>query len=119
VGEFEASDGYLRAALQTAVEIGAQWMVMDGLVGLARLLTARDPGGAAAEQAIELLAFVLQHPTSTREARDRATALLAELKGKLSPAAVAEAKERGQARDLQAMADRYLLASETKLDRMK
>jgi hypothetical protein len=85
------------------MEIGAPWVVLDGLVGLARLLTARDPGEAAAERAVELLAFVLDHPTSSQEARDRATALWAELEGRLSPAAVAATKVRGQARDLQAI----------------
>ena len=81
LGAFEASDRYLQAALQTAVEIGVLWMVMDGLVGLTRLLTARDPGEAAAGEAAELLAFVLQHPASSQEARDRAPVLLPSWKG--------------------------------------
>ena len=74
---------------------------MDSLVGLARLLTASDPGEAAAEQAVETLAFVLQHPTSTQEARDRASALLSEMEGRLSPAELAAAGARGEARDLE------------------
>jgi len=46
LGEFEASGRYLRAALQTAMEIESLWMAMDTLAGLARLLTAGDPGGS-------------------------------------------------------------------------
>ncbi len=112
LGEYEAAGRYLWAALQTAMEIGSLWIAMDSLVGLARLLTASDPGEAAAEQAIELLAFALDHPSTSHETRDRATVLWAELEGRLSPAAVEAAKARGQARDLQAIADRYLLAPE-------
>jgi hypothetical protein len=83
------------------MEIESRWIAMDSLVGLAGLLTTSDPGEAAAEEAIELLAFVLQQPASSQEAKDRATALLAELGGRLSPAALDAAKARGQARDLE------------------
>ena len=82
-------------------------MATDALTGLARLLTASDPGEAAAEQAVELLAFVLDHPASSQEAKDRATPLLAELEDRLSPAIAAAAKERGQARDLQSIVEEY------------
>jgi tetratricopeptide (TPR) repeat protein len=119
LGDYEAAGRHFREALQTGMEIGSLWIAMDSLVGLAGLLPARDPGEAAAEQAVELLAFVLQHPSSTQEARDRAELLLAELEGRLSPAAVAAAKARGQARNLLAIIDPYLLAPETKPDRMK
>ncbi len=108
LGDYEASGRYLRAALQTAMEIESLWIAMDGLVGLARLLTASEPGEAAAEQAVELLAFALQHPSSSQEARDRAAPLLAELEGRLSPTAMAAAKERGQARDLRAIVEEVM-----------
>jgi hypothetical protein len=87
------------------MDIESLWMVLDGLVGSARLKTASNPGEAAAEQAVELLAFVLDHPSSSQEAKDRATPLLAELEGRLSPAAAAAAKERGRTRDLQAIVE--------------
>jgi tetratricopeptide (TPR) repeat protein len=105
LGEFGASGRYLRAALRTALEIESLWIAMDSLVGLASLLTARDLGEAAAEQAVELLAFVLQHPSSSQEAKDRAAPLLTELESRLSPEAAAAAKERGQARGLETIAD--------------
>jgi hypothetical protein len=85
---------------------------MDSLVGLARLLTASDPGETAAGEAVELLAFVLQHPASSQEARDRAAALLAELEWRLSPAAVAAAKARGQARELEGIARVHSIATD-------
>jgi tetratricopeptide (TPR) repeat protein len=114
LGDFEAAGQYLRAALQTAMDIESLWIAVESLVGWARLLTASDPGEAVAGQAIELLAFVLQHPSCSQEARDRATLLLAELEGRLSPAVVAAAKERGLARDLAGIADLFLLAPETR-----
>jgi predicted ATPase/DNA-binding SARP family transcriptional activator len=101
LGDYDAAGRHLRTALQTAMEIESLWIAMDSLVGLAKLLAARDSGEAAAEQAGELLAFVLQHPASSQEARDQAIALLSELEGRLSPAAVAAAKTRGQALDLE------------------
>jgi tetratricopeptide (TPR) repeat protein len=106
LGEYEASSRHFRQVLQTATEIGSLWMVLDSLVGLARLLTTSDPGEAAAERAVELLAFVLQHTSSSQETRDRAAPLLAELEGRLSPATVAAAKERGQTYDLQAIVEK-------------
>jgi predicted ATPase/DNA-binding SARP family transcriptional activator len=99
--DYEAASRYLRTALQTAMEIESLWIAMDSLVGLAGLLTASDPGEAAAEEAIELLAFVLQQPASSQQAEDRAIALLAELEGRLTPAALDAAKARGQVRDLE------------------
>ena len=105
LGEYEASGRHLRQALEMAMEIGSLWMALDGLVGLARLLTASDPGQAAAEKAVDLLAYVLQHPTSSQEAKDRAALLLADLEDRLSPAAIAAAKERGRARDLQTIVE--------------
>jgi len=83
------------------MEIGALAVALDSLVGLATLLAASVPGEAAAEQAVELLAFALAHRSSTQETKDQATALLAELDGRLSRAVVAAAKARGQAHDLE------------------
>jgi predicted ATPase/DNA-binding SARP family transcriptional activator len=108
LGEYEASGRYFCQALQMAMEIEALWMAMDALAGFAKLLTASDPGEAAAERAVELLAFVLNQSTSSQETRDRAAPLLAELEGRLSAAAVAAAKERGQVRDLQAIVEEVM-----------
>jgi predicted ATPase/DNA-binding SARP family transcriptional activator len=119
LGEYAASGQYFCQTLQTAMDTGALWVAMDALAGLARLLTASDPREAAAEEAVELLAFALNHPTSSQETRDRATALLAELEGRLSLAALAAAKARGQARDLEAISAAYLSAMEIVLDNAK
>jgi hypothetical protein len=91
-----------------AREIGAPAVALDSLAGLAHLLAASAPGEAAAEQAVELLAFVLAHPSSTQETKDQATAFLAELEGRLSPSAVAAAKAHGQECDLQDILERFL-----------
>jgi predicted ATPase/DNA-binding SARP family transcriptional activator len=104
LSDYEASSQYLQAALRTAIDIESLWIGVDSLVGFARLLTARDSGEAATEQAVELLAFALHHPSCSQEARDRGALLLAELEGRLSPAGVAAAKERGRAREVQDVA---------------
>jgi predicted ATPase/DNA-binding SARP family transcriptional activator len=101
LGEYEASGRHFRTALKMAMEIGALAVVLDSLVGLATLLAASDPREAAAEQAVELLAFVLAHPSSTQETKDQATALSTELEGRLSPTAMAAAKARGRTHNLQ------------------
>jgi len=85
LGDYEASGLHFRKALQMAMEIGALWVALDSLVGLARFLTASNPGKAAAEQAVELLTFVFHHSSSSQEAKDRAENLLTELKIYLTP----------------------------------
>jgi predicted ATPase/DNA-binding SARP family transcriptional activator len=107
LGEFEQSGQHLRAALQIAMEIESLQATTDALAGLGRLLAASDPGKIAAEKAVEMLAFVLQHPASTQESKDRAAILLTGLGGRLSPAIAAAAKERGQARDLHSIVEEY------------
>jgi predicted ATPase/DNA-binding SARP family transcriptional activator len=107
LGDYETASHYLQAALRTAVDIESLWIAVDSLVGFARLQTARD-SDEAAEQAVELLAFALHHPSCSQEARDRVTPLLTELEGRLSPAAVEAAKERGQKRELQSVIEESL-----------
>ena len=59
LAEYEASRQHFRKVLHRGT--------VDGLVGLARLLTANDLGEAAAEQTVELLEFVLHRPISSRK----------------------------------------------------
>ncbi|MEE4239789.1 MAG: BTAD domain-containing putative transcriptional regulator [Anderseniella sp.] len=107
LGEYEASGRHFRATLQLAMEMGAVVVVLDSLAGLATLLAASDRGEAAAEQAVELLAFVLAHPASTQETKDQATACLAELEGRLPLSMLAAAKARGRARDVEDIAREF------------
>jgi predicted ATPase len=74
------------------------------LVGIAALLAAEGEE----ERALELLALVLHHPTSWQWTKDRAAPLAAELEAELPPEVVAAARDRGQARDLDATVEELL-----------
>ena len=54
------------------------------------------------ERAVELGTLALTHPASIRATRNRAGAILEELRGQLAPEQFAAAEERGRAGDLEA-----------------
>lgn len=108
LGEYKASGRHMRAALQTAMEIGALWLVTDSLVGIAKLLTVRDLDETTAEKAVELLAFVLAHPSCSQETRNLAIPLLEELESRLLPVVVEAAKGRSQEHKLQSIVEESL-----------
>jgi tetratricopeptide (TPR) repeat protein len=101
----EAQQHYLES-LQLAIEGQMMPIALDALVGLANMLSHRPaaegkPGETRRhERAVELLALVLMHPASGREAKDRAQHLLSELQAELPPHVLAALQERGQARNL-------------------
>ncbi|MCK6623745.1 MAG: tetratricopeptide repeat protein [Anaerolineae bacterium] len=68
-------------ALQMALEVQAIPLALDALIGLAYLQAQTGE----AEQALELSTYVLHHPASTQETKDRAGRLVAELEPQLSP----------------------------------
>jgi predicted ATPase len=120
-GEYAQARGYYYEALRFAMEIWALPLVLEVLVGVtglpgppARWRPAgrdwREPGRAgtgtggqpaALERAAELCAFVLAHPASEKPTQDMAAARLAELEAKLPPPALAAARARGQAAQLE------------------
>jgi predicted ATPase len=65
-----------RQALKTASEVNEPPLMLEILIGVARLIERRD---SQPERAAEILAMVLQHPASDQSARDSATTLLGEL----------------------------------------
>jgi tetratricopeptide (TPR) repeat protein len=67
-----------------------------------------------AERAVELAALARHHPEGIEETRDRAEALLRELRSALPPEAYAAAGARGQARDLEATVRELLVALEAR-----
>jgi tetratricopeptide (TPR) repeat protein len=123
LGEYAEARGYFYEALRFAMEIWALPLVMEVLTGAAGLLDASQTGtqeraaeqpprpagvplgGTGASQgglrAAELCAFVLAHPATDKPTRDIAAARLAGLEGKLPPQALAAARARGQAAQLE------------------
>jgi tetratricopeptide (TPR) repeat protein len=80
-------------ALRQAIAAGATSLALDVLVGLADL----QARAGEAEGALALLLCILSHSASTREAKDRAGQLRAQLESQLTPGQVAAAQERARA----------------------
>jgi predicted ATPase/DNA-binding SARP family transcriptional activator len=99
LGEFTEAREHLYEALQIAQEIGAIPIVLDTLVGLAPLLGQEGK----TIQSLELLAFAMHQPTILQAVKEKAAVLFSELGVGLVPKVVAEAKARGQARELDAV----------------
>lgn len=100
LGECTAAGGYFREALAIALALGAVPLALETLGGMAAI---RARQGQAA-QAVELAAFVAHHPASDPETRGKAERVLAEGAGALPPEAFAEARARGQGRELEEVA---------------
>jgi predicted ATPase/DNA-binding SARP family transcriptional activator len=75
LGDFDICKRYYYEALRIARDIQTLPLTLEALGGLAMPLIQEGKTG----RATELLALVLAHPSSTKESRDRATALLAQL----------------------------------------
>lgn len=105
--QYPEAQQHLQAALQIATEGQMTPIALDVVVGIAMIMSHQPTAASAPsltqtkERAVEILALVLIHSASGREAQDRARRLLAELAAELPHQAVADAQERGQARRLE------------------
>ncbi|NIS79274.1 MAG: AAA family ATPase [Anaerolineales bacterium] len=102
VGKYAEAERYLHQSLALTKEIGFVRDIVNLLYEYARLRVAQENS----EQAVELLALVVQHPASNQtrwlegRIRDSAKNLLANLEDELSPEAYSAALERGQELEL-------------------
>jgi tetratricopeptide (TPR) repeat protein len=98
MGEIAEAEEYLVQSLIISKEIGFVRDIINLIYEFARLWVAQDNS----EQAVELLAFVLQHPASYESRllegriRDSAKELLTKLEDELSQETYSAALERGQ-----------------------
>jgi tetratricopeptide (TPR) repeat protein len=105
IGEIAKAEGYLYESLRITRDIGFVRDIINLFYEYARLYTVQGK----TEQAVELLALVIQHPASELyrmlEGRIRTSAkdLLAKLEGELSHQAFAEAVHRGQSLEIDAV----------------
>ncbi len=104
LGKRQEARQHFQRALEAAMEIQEPALALDVLMSLARGMA--DEGEA--EQALELLAFVLHHPASEQQTKDRSEPLHAELASRLASQAAAETEARGRSMDLQGVASRLL-----------
>jgi predicted ATPase/Tfp pilus assembly protein PilF len=98
-GEHHEAATHLHEALQIAFEIGATPLVLEVLAEIGALLAASKEGDP--EQAAKLLTFVLNHPLADRWTRDRTEHRLAQLTPDLPLEALANARAKGQAGELE------------------
>jgi tetratricopeptide (TPR) repeat protein len=102
MGKLEDAEDYLRQCLVLTKEIGFVRDVINLYYEIARLAAARDNP----IQAIELLAYVIQHPASTQvrmmegRIRDSALELLNTLQGETLPEEFNAAIQRGQDKEI-------------------
>jgi predicted ATPase len=96
LGDYAGARNYLHQALQIGQEIGAIPTMLGSLVCLAALWAQEGK----TTYSLELLAFAVHQPAITQDTKEQAMAMSAELTADLSPAVAAEAKARGQAREL-------------------
>jgi tetratricopeptide (TPR) repeat protein len=92
-GETAAATGLFGETLTMARERHAVPLANDAILGLAMLLPLPDQ----APRAVELMTFVMQHPLTWRETRDRAARWVAERACLLAPEGVAAAQARAHA----------------------
>ena len=98
MGKLAEAENYLLQSLRITNEIGFVRDIINLLYEYARLLVAQGNS----EQAVELLALVLQHPASHQirlgegRIRDSAKGLLAKLEDELPPRSYTAALVRGQ-----------------------
>jgi DNA-binding SARP family transcriptional activator/Tfp pilus assembly protein PilF len=78
------AEAHFRAAASLAMQGGSEMLTINALAGLA---SARARIGAA-ESAMDLVVFVLHHPSSPVAARDLAERLCPELEAQLTPAQI-------------------------------
>ena len=103
-GDVERAWKHFREGLQALKREGVVSVAPDILTGIAMLRAQADDY----EGAVDLLAFVWQHPASTYQAQERAGRLLTEHSSRLSPEAATAAKARSRDWDLNDVVDGIL-----------
>jgi hypothetical protein len=96
------------SALRLAYEGGFTSSALNALTGLAMLEAQQK----ASQGTLELVLYVLQHPASLQETKDRADHLRAELESQLTRQQVEAAQARAQARTFEAVVDEVLKQAE-------
>jgi class 3 adenylate cyclase/tetratricopeptide (TPR) repeat protein len=99
IGDYEEARQYFHDAFTTASSIRDTPLTLWVLVGIAMVLAKEGEK----ERSVELLGLVLDHYATPQEARDKAEALLAQLRSDLDMPVLNAALERGQTLALDAM----------------
>ncbi len=92
LGEYQRAKKCFHQALETAMDTHSVHLALEALVGIATLLVKEGEK----EQALELVAYTLDHPALCREVRHRAEHLLSGLEFQFSPWRLEMIKEIGR-----------------------
>ncbi len=103
-GDLQSAEEHFRQAGSIAWANQAPPNVLDALTGMAALYSRRD----LPELALRLAMHVLQHPASTREARDRASQIRAELEKVLTPEEIAAVAAQVNDKSFEGLIDEIL-----------
>ncbi|MBL8157272.1 MAG: hypothetical protein JNM70_24075, partial [Anaerolineae bacterium] len=95
---------YFRQSLRDAVELGAEPIALEALVGIASVYVKRDKDDAA----LELLGMAVSHPASSSEIRGLADPILEDIQTRRSEAEVTAALGKVTGIDLAGLAGRVL-----------
>ncbi len=101
LGQLAEAGACLREALDVALEVNVIPLALNILAGIAALW--KRQGESA--RALEVLEFVLNHPATEQEARDRVELLRAQIVSELEPHAVAAAQDKARTRKLDELAE--------------
>ncbi len=99
-GAHTMAEKHLHDALRLALELPSVAHALDALAGLAKLLA--DSGADA--EALEILAFVLDHPACRRATEDEVRSLFGTLAAPLGPRALIRIRERALGKELDQIA---------------
>jgi hypothetical protein len=99
-GAHSESKAYFLEALRTSLDTQTIVIAVHALVEIAAI---RMEEGAA-ETALELVAYSLQHPATNRQVRERAERLRTELVAQLTPQQIEAVQARAQASTLESLA---------------
>ncbi len=91
-------------SLRLGTETNGTFIVLEALVGIARLQAKRGDTACA----FELLSYVLDHPSSIQDTKYRAARLNAELEPRLTPQQIETARERVKAKTIEVIVDEVL-----------
>ncbi len=107
LGQQQEAKNYFRQAMQAAMEVEEPALALDVLTGIAQLCGA----AGEVERALELVAFILQHPASEQQTRVQVEPLRAGFAARLSAEAAATAEARGRLLELDGIAAGILKGS--------
>jgi hypothetical protein len=109
-GDSRKEEADLRVLLRAALHVRAVPEALDALTRMAAIMIKRDQKG----EAVEVLAYVMQHPDVKHDTYDRADDLFMALEGELGQSVISDAKDNARYRTLRAVVEGVLGGGEAK-----